>query len=191
VAPGPPVGEDGRVLYAFGFERVGVVLGDLYFVDPAPAAGQEGAERGVRLEVRLLERPTPPGSVYASQPIEIARPIWRADLLEGVDGSPGSFDRTHHHPRMRGWEPLSRTVDDAMSADPVGWVGERLADLDGLLAGAEIDPAEVDPGDAAALRDTVPEILDALRRLLARVHAGELAAGPDGSPTGPARAGWL
>jgi hypothetical protein len=132
-----------------------------------------------------------PGSVYAAQPIEIGRPIWRADLLETVDGPPGSFDRTHHHPRMRGWEPASRTFDDAMSADPVAWVGERLGDLDGLLAGAAIDPGEVDVRDAAAMRAAVPEILDALRRLLARVHAGELAAGPDGSPTGPARAGWL
>ena len=33
------------MLYAFGFERVGVVAGDLYFVDPRPAKGQEGAEQ--------------------------------------------------------------------------------------------------------------------------------------------------
>ena len=30
------------MLYAFGFERVGVLVGDLYFVDPRPAKGQEG-----------------------------------------------------------------------------------------------------------------------------------------------------
>jgi hypothetical protein len=179
------------VLYAFGFERVGVVLGDLYFVDPDPGPGQEGAERGVRLEVRLFDRPPVQGSVYASQPIEIGRPIWRADLLETVDGPFATFDRTHHHPRMRGWEPGGRTFDDAMSADPVGWVGERLADLDGLLAGAEIDADEVDPGDAAALRAAVPEIVAALRALLARVHAGEVATGPDEHRSGPARAGWL
>jgi hypothetical protein len=41
------------MFYVFGFERVGVVMSDLYFVDPAPLPGQEGAERGVRLEVRL------------------------------------------------------------------------------------------------------------------------------------------
>ena len=44
------------MLYAFGFDRIGVVVGDLYFVNPDPAPGQEGPERGVRLEVRLLER---------------------------------------------------------------------------------------------------------------------------------------
>lgn len=43
------------MIYAFGFERVGVVMGDLYFIDPDPLSGQEGAERGVRLEIRLLE----------------------------------------------------------------------------------------------------------------------------------------
>jgi hypothetical protein len=39
----------------FGFERVGVVLGDIYFLDPNPHPGQEGAERGVRVEVRFVE----------------------------------------------------------------------------------------------------------------------------------------
>ena len=36
------------MLYVFGFERVGVLVGDLYFVDPRPAKGQDGAEHGVR-----------------------------------------------------------------------------------------------------------------------------------------------
>jgi hypothetical protein len=49
------------VLYAYAFERVGVVLGDIYFVDPEPDPGQEGAEHGVRLEVRLVERRFVPG----------------------------------------------------------------------------------------------------------------------------------
>lgn len=44
------------MLYAFGFERVGVVVGDLYFDNPRAARGQEGAEHGVRLELRMLER---------------------------------------------------------------------------------------------------------------------------------------
>jgi hypothetical protein len=179
------------MLYAFAFEQVGVVVGDLYFVDPSPAAGQEGAERGVRLEVRIFERPPVEGSVYAAQAIHVARPIWRADLLERVDGPYGSFDRTHHHPQFHGWEPSRRAFVPELSANPVEYVGEKLADLDGLLAGADMSPADVAPTDADDLRAAVPEILDATRRLLERVHAGELATAPAGADGGFARAGWL
>src|SRR5262249_61855089 len=93
------------MLYAWGFERVGVVASDVYFVDPDPSPGQEGAERGVRIEVRLLDRPPLTGSIYAAQPIVIDRPVWRAHLLETGAGGPGSHHRTPHHPAFRGWGP--------------------------------------------------------------------------------------
>ena len=96
------------MLYAFGFERVGVVVGDLYFVDPQPHKGQKGAEHGVRLELRVLERGALKGSIYSAQPIEVGQPIWRVDLLESVEGRPGSFDRTHYHPVFSGWNPNRR-----------------------------------------------------------------------------------
>src|ERR1700760_4632458 len=76
------------MLYAWGFDRVGVVASDLYFVDPEPNPGQEGAERGVRVEVRLLDRPPLTGSVYAAQPIVIDRPVWRGELFEAGGGGP-------------------------------------------------------------------------------------------------------
>ncbi len=179
------------MLYAFGFEKIGVVVGDLYFVDPNPAEGQEGPERGVRLEVRVVERPDPPGSVYSALPINVERPIWRADLLETVEGEPGSHDRTHHHPRFRGWEPGRRRFDELVGREPVEWVGEQLGDLDALVERSEIDPSEVDPDDARQLREAVPEILSVVRRLLDRVRAGELAAAPGGSAELGARRGWL
>jgi hypothetical protein len=181
------------MLYAWGFNRVGVVAGDIYFVDPDPAPGQEGAERGVRLEVRLLERPPLTGSVYAAQPILVDRPVWRADLLETVEGPPGSHDRTHHHPRFRGWEPGARQYDPAMTEDPVGWLEDQLRDLPGLLSGAEMDDTEVDPTDAAALAASAGEIGRTVRDLLARVRSGELAAPP--APTAAeavgVRSSWL
>ena len=62
----------GGVLYAFGFDRIGVVVSDLYFVDPEPGEGQEGAERGVRVEVRMLERTELP----AGEPALSARVGW-------------------------------------------------------------------------------------------------------------------
>ena len=166
------------MLYAFGFERVGVVAGDLYFVDPRPAKGQEGAERGVRVELRVLERGPLKGSVYSAQPIQVGRPIWRADLLETVDGRPGSFDRTHYHPVFRDWNPTSRVFTRELSADPLGWLGEQLADLDALLAAAGFPPGTAGPDDADRLRSVAPEIVEATRRLLAQVRAGHLGNAP-------------
>jgi hypothetical protein len=183
------------VLYAFGFERVGVVAGDLYFVDPRPAPGQEGAEHGVRLELRALRRGELKGSVYSAQPIEIGQPIWRADLLESVDGRPGSFDRTHHHPWFTDWNPGHRVFVAELSADPLGWLAAQFADLDALLASAGLPPETAGPGDARDLREAVPEIVDATRRLLDRVRSGELGNPPRDAQAGPppvlVRAGWL
>ena len=59
------------MLYAFGFDRVGVLVSDLYFVDPKPQPGQEGAEHGVRLEVRMLGQGELQGSIYSARPIEV------------------------------------------------------------------------------------------------------------------------
>jgi hypothetical protein len=193
------------VLYAFGFERVGVVVGDLYFVDPNPGEGQEGAEHGVRLELRVLGRGELKGTIYSAQPIEVGQPIWRADLLESVTGQPGSFDRTHHHPRFTGWNPGRRVFAEELSADPLGWLGNQLADLDALLASAGVTAEVAGPADAEDLRRAAGEIVDAARRLLDKVRAGELGNPPDGqapgggaAPDGAAaggpavvRAGWL
>ena len=89
------------MLYVFGFEKICVVLGDLYFVDPEPLKGQEGAEHGVRLELRVIVRGERKESIYAATPIAVDQPIWRADFLEAVGGKP--FDRTHHHPVPSRW----------------------------------------------------------------------------------------
>ncbi|MGI9022027.1 MAG: hypothetical protein ACR2HV_02105 [Acidimicrobiales bacterium] len=178
------------MLYAFGFDRVGVVVGDLYFVNPDPLDGQEGPEQGVRLEVRLFEQGELRGSIYSARPIAVDRPIWRADLLESVD-NPGSLDRAHHHPRFRGWEPGPRHFVDEMGADPPGWVADRLRDLPGLLAEAGVPAEAVGPTDAADLRASVPEIVEALRRLLEGVHEGRLARPPSDSGLDSARLSWL
>ena len=180
------------MLSVFGFERVGVAVGDLYFLDPEPDPGQEGAEQGVRLEVRLLERGPLPGSIYSAQPVAVGTPVWRADLLESV-ASPGTLDRAHHHPRFDGWEPGRRVFDDDMTADPVAWVGRRLADLDALVAEAGLGAEILGPGDAAGVRHAVPEIVATVRRLLDRSRSagyGDPGRAPAGGPAG-ARAGWL
>ncbi|MEU8251822.1 hypothetical protein [Nonomuraea sp. NPDC048916] len=178
------------MLYVFGFERIGVAVSDIYFVDPNPDKGQEGAERGVRLEVRMIEQGRLRGSIYSARPIEVDQPIWRVDLLESVAGQPGSFDRTHHHPTFTGWEPGSRVFDRELSSDPLGWLAGKLTDLDGVLDRAGIDRDDVIAADVAELRASVPEILDSVDRLLTRVRKGELGQ-PPADEADSVRASWL
>lgn len=175
----------------FGFERIGVVIGDIFFRDPNPHPGQEGAERGVRLEVRFVEPQEHDGSIYAARPILVGEPIWRLDLLESVDGKPGSFDRTHHHPSMRGWEPGQRKFERELSSDPLGYLGDRLRDLPGLLQQAELAVDTVDDDDARQLRDAADDIVAETAKMLERVRRGELAHGAEPDDTGLARTGWL
>jgi hypothetical protein len=179
------------MLQVFGFDRIGVVLGDMYFIDPAPAKGQEGPERGVRLEVRMLEPGEPAGSIYSARPISITEPIWRADLLESADGPPGSLNRVHHHPNMSGWEPGKRVFDRDLSSDPVGFVGAILSDLEALLKRADIEIDAVLAADARSLRDAVPAVQQSLTSMLDQVKAGQLGTAPDGDDLTSARVSWL
>lgn len=179
------------MLTVFGFERVGVVLGDLYFVDPNPGPGQEGAERGVRVELRFIEPQQQDGSIYAARPILIGEPIWRLDLLESVEASPGSFDRTHHHPSMRSWEPGRRKFERELSADPLGFLAARLRDLPGLLAQADLPSDAVGEGDARQLREHADEIVAVTAKMLDGVHRGDLARPAEPDASGLARTGWL
>jgi hypothetical protein len=178
------------MLYVYGFNDIGVVVGDLYFHDPNLGPDQEGPEQGVRLEIRLLQRTELRGSRYSAQPIAIEAPIWRADLLESVD-RPGTLDRAHHHPRFRGWDPGRRTFVEAMSGDPVGWVGDRLAAPEGILEEAGVDLKDFDTEDLAAMAAAAPEIVDAVKRLLDGVRAGDLAKPTDERNDGVIRSGWL
>jgi hypothetical protein len=179
------------VLYAFGFERIGVLVSDLYFVDPKPLAGQESAEHGVRLEVRMLEHGELRGSIYSARPIEAGRPVWRVDLLEAVDGPPGSLNRAHHHPKFNGWEPGERVFDSDLSAAPVTWLGEQLRDLGAVLGRSGVNDSGSFAGDAESVRQSASEITAAVQRLLDKVKAGELAAAPAGDQPESARVSWL
>lgn len=184
------------MLQAFVFERIGVVVGDLYFVDPDPRPGQEGPEHGVRIELRAIDRGGLKGTVYSATPIGVGLPIWRVDLLESVDGTPGSFNRTHHHPKFTGWDPTSRVFLRELSADPLGWLAGQLADLPAVLERAGVPRDAAAPSDAKNLRDLAPAIVGAAAMMLDKVRSGELGVAPsDAGDTSEAgdvvRAGWL
>jgi hypothetical protein len=180
------------MLQAFAFEKVGVVVGDIYFLDPNPRPGQEGPEHGVRLEVRAFDRGELKGSIYSAMPIEVGRPIWRLDLLESVDGKPGSFNRTHHHPTFTAeWNPSARVFDRGLSADPLGWLGQQLEDLPGILDRAGLPQDAADPSDAASLREMAPAIVNVAGLMLEKVRAGQLGLAPAGEGPDGIRNGWL
>jgi len=180
------------MLQAFVFEKVGVVVGDIYFVDPDPHPGQEGPEHGVRLELRVFDRGELKGSIYSAVPITAGKPIWRVDLLESVDGKPGSFNRTHHHPRFSDrWDPVSRLFERELSQDPLGWLGGQLADLPGILDRAEVPQDIADPSDAASLKEMAPAIVSVAGLMLDKVRAGELGRAPEDGAADSIRSGWL
>ena len=178
------------MLAAFGFETLGVVVGDMFFVDPTPNTGQETPERGVRLELRLIERDEPQGSIYAGIPIAFNRPVWRVDLFGSTESPPGTLDRAHHHPRFNGWEPGRRNFVPELSADPVSWLAGQLADPAAVLERAGVDANEVTTADLTGLAAAAPEIVAAVKRMLDGVRDGELAPAP-AEPVAAARTGWL
>jgi hypothetical protein len=180
------------MLQAFVLEKVGVVVGDLYFLDPNPNPGQEGPENGVRLELRVIDRGKLKSSIYSAVPIAVGRPIWRVDLLESVDGKPGSFNRTHHHPSFTAsWDPTPRVFLRELSKDPLGWLAGQLADLPGILDRAEVPQDVADPSDADSLKDLAPTIVGVTGMLLDKVHAGELGRAPADDAEDNIRNGWL
>jgi hypothetical protein len=175
---------------AFGFEALGVVVGDMYFVDPVPLTGQETPERGVRLELRLADRAEPQGSIYAGVPIAFTRPVWRVDLFGSTESPPGRLDRAHHHPRFNGWEPCRRHFVDELSADPLSWLADQLADPAAVLARAGVEPDEFTKADETGLAAAAPEIVAVVQRMLDGVRNGDLAPAP-AEPVAAARTGWL
>jgi hypothetical protein len=171
------------------FNQLGVVISDIYFVDPNPQPGQEGAERGVRLELRVFERDELVGSIYSSVPIKVARPLWRVDLLESVESTPGSLNRAHHHPRFNGWEPGRRVFVKELSADPVSWLRGRFAQIEDVLDQAEAPPS-VAPDEIDAVKAAGPTVVLVVEQLLADVAAGRAALAP-AEAADSVRASWL
>jgi hypothetical protein len=86
---------------------------------------------------------------------------------------------------------VGKLILGGLAARPLDWVGAGLSDLDTLLDRAGMAAADVGTGDAEALRQAVPEIMDALARLLERGKAGQLALAPGDEELTSARIGWL
>lgn len=178
------------MLWSLAFDRIGVVMSDLYFVDPAIDQGDGGAERGVRLELRTFERGELKGSAYSAVPIRVDQPIWRVDLLETVESEPGSLNRAHHHPRFHGWEPGRRVFVEELSASPLTWVRDRFEHIDGVLADAGIGASDLAVDEIDALRAAGSTVVAQLEYLLGEVAAGRAGVAHD-QPDDFVRQSWL
>jgi hypothetical protein len=182
------------MFHMYGFDKVAVVFGDLYFHDRGPVAEalEQGAERGVRLELRLLESTTPGESVYSSRRLIADRPVWRVDLLETLTGEPGSLDRTHHHTKNTGWDFGGRQFDPGLRSAPIDWLKEKLSDLDAILVMCGFSPEVAGPEDGKNLRDSVPQIVECIETLFSQIRAGHAALAPEfDSSRVLTRTGWL
>jgi hypothetical protein len=148
------------------FETLSVSVAEVDFVDPSRRDEPDVRERGVRLEVRPT-RHRRDGSAYVSASTEVAPGVCRIDLLES---RPLAADRMHWHPVMHDGEPGRRTFDEAIPADPEGWLRDRLRDLPSLLAGLDAASAAHHLEDAAELAARADEIVAAVRSALARTR---------------------
>jgi hypothetical protein len=144
---------------AWLFDSLCVTVAAVDFLDPELRFEPDARERGVRVEIRPTTSTQTGGTVYASPPLCLQPAICRVDLLES---RPGAADRMHWHPAMRSGEPGDRRFDPALSADPIGWLGERLRDLDRLVGGTYVTGVATFGADAGAVARVADEVVDAV-----------------------------
>lgn len=141
------------MLQAFVFNEMGILVRHWFEID----LQDSHMEHGARIELRLTVPRPHRGSESAAQHIQLDQPVWRADLFDRLDGSPGQFDAAHVHPYFSGVEPCQRHWVEAIKADPWRWLEQQLSDLPAVLAGAGVQ-----------LRDPVTEADDV------HAHASEI-----------------
>jgi hypothetical protein len=145
---------------AWIFDRLAVTLMRVDFADPALAGQADVRERGVRLEIRLVDTDST-GSIYVSQTRSLRPGVCRIDLLESAAHA---ADRMHWHPVMEAGEPGDRTFDVDMVADPLQWLEDQLGRTDVLLAHSGVSLDDGLRADIEAIRSVVPEIVEAAAR---------------------------
>jgi hypothetical protein len=128
------------VEHAFVFNEVAVLVRHWFEIDLIDSH----LEHGARVELRLLIPQPRRGSESAAQKVVVDQPVWRADLFDRLDGTPGAFEAAHFHPHFQGVEPCERHWDDAVKAAPWDWLATQLTDIADIVATAGMrlrDPA--------------------------------------------------
>jgi hypothetical protein len=144
------------MLRAFVFGQVAVLVRHWFEIGRSDGA----MEHGARLELRLLQPQQHRGTQSAAQYFGIDRPVWRADLFDRLDGSPGAFEAAHFHPRFDANEPTQRVWPADIGSDPWGWTKRQLSDLHAVCEGGGVSTTGIDD-DAEDLRHEVDAIVQA------------------------------
>jgi hypothetical protein len=155
-----------RLLHAFVYNETAILVRHWFEV----SLKDSHLEHGVRLELRLREPQPLRGSESAAQRIAVDRPVWRADLFDRLDGTPGAFEAAHFHPRFEGDEPCARNWADEIKATPWDWLHGQLSDIAAVAEAGGVslsDPA----ADTEQIRADAPEIV-AVARSRAGIQCG-------------------
>jgi len=119
-------------------------------------------ESGARVEIRRVEREEVPGAaagVAGLRLLPVSAGIWRADLFRDQDGNVVY----HYHPRFEKGDVGERFFDDQLTADPVGFVIDRLRELQSLLetSGAQDLVDQVDYADVERSMSAIRTAIEA------------------------------
>ncbi|MFN8620028.1 MAG: hypothetical protein U0869_04650 [Chloroflexota bacterium] len=124
-------------------------------------------EIGSRVEIRRVQPEPVPGAnpgVAGFRVLPVSDGIWRADLFTGPDGP-----IYHYHPAFEDGDVGERHLDPHLTADPVAWAMDQLADIRTLLEGSgAADVADAVP--QAHLDVVLPEIRRAIERSFAPIE---------------------
>jgi hypothetical protein len=125
---------------------------------------QRGAEveSGARVEIRRVRPVDVPGAAPGVAGLELSpipQGIWRADLFRDERGEPVF----HYHPHFVDGDVGERSFDDRLTADPVGFVIDRLTALPDLLADSGASDV-IDDLDVDEIRRNLPLIREAIER---------------------------
>jgi hypothetical protein len=127
--------EGASMLHAFIFGPIAITAG--HWVQ----RGVE-TESGARVEIRRVEHEEiagAPAGVAGLRLLPVSEGVWRADLFRNQDGEVNY----HYHPHFEKGDVGERFFDEQLTADPVGFVIDRLTDLRAVL----VDSGAVDITD--------------------------------------------
>jgi hypothetical protein len=117
-------------------------------------------ESGARVEIRRVEYediPGAPAGVAGLRFLPVSSGIWRADLFRDQHGDV----IYHYHPRFEKGDVGERFLDPQLTADPVGFVVDRLRDLRTVLVGCGAGDI-ADQVDYAEIERALPSIREAI-----------------------------